>query len=144
MDIDQQFFGEGNHNMSRTDSSSSLRDPFYDKYERPVDGNNIYNAVNNTVSGASRMIATTTEMVNGRKHIITKIIDANGTRIIEDYGDGRKRVTLNGKEEVSPDFVDSNSNQQRYSQSFSMSTRPFTSSKNYSYIIHRNTNYKKK
>lgn len=55
------------------------------------------------------MIATTTEIVNGRKHTITKIIDANGTRIIEDYGDGRKRVTLNGKEEISP------------------TTRPFTS-----------------
>lgn len=119
--------------MSRTDSTATLRDPFYDKYERPTTGNNIYNAVNNTVSGASRMIATTTEMVNGRKHIITKIIDANGTRIIEDYGDGRKRVTLNGKEEVSPTYVEPQSqHRQRFSQSYNM--RPFTSSTYHQFI----------
>lgn len=47
-------------------------------------------------------MSTTTSIVNGHKHTITKIIDANGTRIIEDYGDGRQRVTMNGEEEVSP------------------------------------------
>lgn len=68
----------------------------------------------NGVSGASRSVSTTTSIVNGHKHTITKIIDANGTRIIEDYGDGRQRVTVNGEEEVSPSQQPQQQQQQQH------------------------------
>ncbi|KAI8641933.1 DnaJ domain-containing protein [Parasitella parasitica] len=74
-----------------------------DSFRSPFDhaqNSNIYNM--SGMSGASRTMSTTTSIVNGRKHTITKITDANGTRIIEDYGDGRQRVTVNGEEEVIP------------------------------------------
>ncbi|GAN01874.1 DnaJ homolog subfamily B member 8 [Mucor ambiguus] len=84
--------------------ASMIHDPFTSPFDHPRNvsniSNNIYNM--NGVSGASRTMSTTTSIVNGHKHTITKIIDANGTRIIEDYGDGRQRVTVNGEEEVSP------------------------------------------
>lgn len=84
--------------------TSMTHDPFKSAFGHPQNNdnsnNNIFNM--NGVSGASRSVSTTTSIVNGHKHTITKIIDANGTRIIEDYGDGRQRVTVNGEEEVSP------------------------------------------
>jgi hypothetical protein len=50
-------------------------------------------------TGASKSISTTTSIINGHKHTVTKIQDANGVKIIEDYGDGHQRVTINGVEQ---------------------------------------------
>ncbi|CEP11697.1 hypothetical protein [Parasitella parasitica] len=79
--------------------ASMMHDSFRSSFDHPQ-SNNVYNI--NGMSGASRTMSTTTSIVNGHKHTITKITDANGTRIIEDYGDGRQRVTVNGQEEATP------------------------------------------
>jgi hypothetical protein len=50
-------------------------------------------------TGASKSVSTTTSIINGHKHTVTKIQDANGVKIIEDYGDGQPRVTINGVEQ---------------------------------------------
>jgi hypothetical protein len=66
-----------------------MRNVFQDDFERPSD---LFGA-----GGSSRMVSTTTTIVNGQKHTVTKITDENGTRVVEDYGNGQQRVTVNGK-----------------------------------------------
>lgn len=44
------------------------------------------------------MVSTTTTIVNGQTHTVTKITDENGTRVIEDYGNRQQRITVNGRE----------------------------------------------
>ncbi|KAI8891028.1 DnaJ-domain-containing protein [Backusella circina FSU 941] len=46
----------------------------------------------------SRSVSTTTRIINGQKHTVTEIKDQNGTRVIEEFGNGQKRVTVNGVE----------------------------------------------
>ncbi|KAI8982095.1 DnaJ domain-containing protein [Mycotypha africana] len=67
--------------LNRSNSSSSM-------------SNGIHQPIRNT-----RSVSTTTTIINGHKQTITKIIDQNGTKIIEDYGDGRQRITINGIEQ---------------------------------------------
>ena len=100
--MDEPFLGDGI--TSSGIRASMIHDPFSSPFNHTQNNsnssNNIFNM--NGISGASRTMSTTTSIVNGHKHTITKIVDANGTRIIEDYGDGRQRVTVNGEEEISP------------------------------------------
>ncbi|KAI8079763.1 uncharacterized protein BX664DRAFT_269497 [Halteromyces radiatus] len=50
--------------------------------------------------GVSQSTSTTIRNVNGRQErvTVTKVQDQNGTRITEDYGNGRRRVVINGVE----------------------------------------------
>ncbi|KAI7896732.1 DnaJ domain-containing protein [Mucor mucedo] len=111
-DIFRQFFGgQDPFNVLFNDpimgggGTRVVRDPFLSAFEGPTVNSNVFGSFNDGLSGASRSVSTTTTIVNGQKHTITKIQDANGTRIIEDYGDGHQRVTLNGKEQV-PSSID--------------------------------------
>ncbi|KAI8394313.1 DnaJ domain-containing protein [Radiomyces spectabilis] len=52
---------------------------------------------------SSRSVSTTTRIVNGRPETVTvtKIQDPHtGTKVIEDYGNGNQRVTVNGVEQT--------------------------------------------
>lgn len=60
--------------------SRTAQDPFFsNSFNHPVNNININNlgSFNNGVSGASRSVSTTTSIVNGRKHTVTKIQDMN-------------------------------------------------------------------
>ncbi|KAI9487322.1 MAG: DnaJ domain-containing protein [Benjaminiella poitrasii] len=95
--------------LSMASSSGRLHDPFSSPFDQlSMDGGNLFGSGNDIVSGASRSVSTTTTIVNGQRHTITKIQDSNGTRIIEDYGNGQQRVTVNGVEESAPSFNGNN------------------------------------
>ncbi|KAF7730806.1 DnaJ sub B member 2 [Apophysomyces ossiformis] len=51
---------------------------------------------------SSQSVSTSTRIVNGRPETVTvtKIQNHEGTKVIEDYGNGRQRVTVNGVEQV--------------------------------------------
>ena len=114
--MDEPFLGDGI--TSSGIRASMIHDPFSSPFNHTQNNsnssNNIFNM--NGISGASRTMSTTTSIVNGHKHTITKIVDANGTRIIEDYGDGRQRVTVNGEEEISPSQQQHQQQQQQQQQ----------------------------
>lgn len=74
-------------------------------------------------SRASRSISTTTSIVNGHKHTVTKIQDVNGIKIIEDYGNGRQRVTVNGIEQS----VEKPAAPEHYIKNTPVTTKPVTS-----------------
>jgi hypothetical protein len=54
-----------------------VKDPFLSAFDNPTINNNIFGSFNDGVSGASRSVSTTTTIVNGQKHTITKIQDAD-------------------------------------------------------------------
>lgn len=53
------------------------------------------------MSSRSKSVSRTTRVINGRPQTVTvtKITDEQGTRTIEDYGNGQQRVLLNGVEQ---------------------------------------------
>jgi len=65
----------------------------------------------------SKSVSRTTRIVNGRPQTvtITNIRDGQGTRTIEDYGNGQQRVLVNGVEQPSHLGIESNQSQ-RYVQ----------------------------
>ncbi|KAI9254751.1 DnaJ domain-containing protein [Helicostylum pulchrum] len=100
--FNQFFGGQDPFNMLFNDpiiGNRYSRDPFANPFDRP---SSKVSPMYDEFTGAASSVSTTTTIVNGKKHTITKIKDQNGTRIIEDYGDGRQRVTVNGEEEIRP------------------------------------------
>ncbi|KAI9253769.1 hypothetical protein BDA99DRAFT_162829 [Phascolomyces articulosus] len=53
--------------------------------------------------GVSKSVSQSTQIVNGQAQTVTvtKVQDQNGTTITEDYGNGRRRVVVNGVEQHS-------------------------------------------
>jgi hypothetical protein len=53
------------------------------------------------MSSRSKSVSRTTRVINGRPQTVTvtKISDEQGTRTIEDYGNGQQRVLVNGVEQ---------------------------------------------
>ncbi|ORZ25715.1 DnaJ domain-domain-containing protein [Absidia repens] len=87
MDIFAQFFG--------------AQDPFAEFFDsmqtRPTSAMmNMSNIGGGGGGTISKSVSTT--IVNGVKTTITTIQDGNGTQIIEDHGNGRRRVIVNGVE----------------------------------------------
>ncbi|GAA5799321.1 hypothetical protein HPULCUR_004733 [Helicostylum pulchrum] len=100
--FNQFFGGQDPFNMLFNDpiiGNRYSRDPFANPFDRP---SSKVSPMYDEFTGAASSVSTTTTIVNGKKHTITKIKDQNGTRIIEDYGDGSQRVTVNGEEEIRP------------------------------------------
>ncbi|KAI8078108.1 DnaJ domain-containing protein [Gilbertella persicaria] len=98
-DIFREFFGSddpfsifSDDPFFRGTSSMMMRDPFES-----------LSMFEPAMSGTSQSVQTTTRIINGQRHTVTKIQDVNGVRVIEDFGDGRQRITVNGIEEKSPD-----------------------------------------
>lgn len=52
-------------------------DPFSSPFHQTKGTDNIFSSLNRGIPGASRSVSTTTSIVNGRKHTITKIQDAS-------------------------------------------------------------------
>ncbi|KAG1223323.1 hypothetical protein G6F35_004733 [Rhizopus arrhizus] len=65
--------------------------------------NSLFNSPLGGFSGTAKSVSTTTTIINGQKRTVTRIQDENGTRVIEEYGNGQQRVTVNGIEQSSSD-----------------------------------------
>ncbi|CAO3630379.1 unnamed protein product [Mucor hiemalis] len=153
-DIFKQFFNGQDPFQSLFDDSfnagigsRTAQDPFFsNSFNHPVNNININNlgSFNNGVSGASRSVSTTTSIVNGRKHTVTKIQDMNGTRVIEEYDNGHKRVTVNGVEEPTQQNLDTNNHKieqyhlqsEPYHEQHASNRLPYTSDLNRQYGDH--------
>ncbi|KAI7859268.1 hypothetical protein BDC45DRAFT_259616 [Circinella umbellata] len=66
--------------------------------------------------GVSKSVSQSTQIVNGRAQTVTvtKVQDANGTTVTEDYGNGQKRITVNGVEQQNTIGQGSSNDNQRY------------------------------
>ncbi|CAO3578727.1 unnamed protein product [Absidia cylindrospora] len=88
MDIFAQFFGG--------------QDPFAEFFDsiqtRPTSAMMNMSSIGGGGGGGAISKSVSTTIVNGVKTTITTIQDENGTQIIEDHGNGRRRVIVNGVE----------------------------------------------
>ncbi|KAI9319274.1 DnaJ domain-containing protein [Dichotomocladium elegans] len=68
----------------------------------------------------SRSSSTTTRVINGRVETVTvtRVQDSNGTTVTEDYGNGRRRVTVNGVETLNT--LDAGGNGMQYIENSSV------------------------
>ncbi|KAL1935233.1 hypothetical protein VTP01DRAFT_4373 [Rhizomucor pusillus] len=109
----QSPFGRRDPFMSGGFFGSSLfgRDPFDDPFfNTPMFGgggggsmfsSSMMSGFGGGRGGESRSVSTSTRIVNGvaQTTTVTKIQNDQGTTVIEDYGNGRQRVTVNGVEQ---------------------------------------------
>ncbi|KAI8144900.1 hypothetical protein BJV82DRAFT_556328 [Fennellomyces sp. T-0311] len=103
-DVFAQFFG------GRDPFAMMFNDPFFSTGNDPFDVPSLLGGRNNGMFmsstfgsgglGARTTKSTTTRYVNGHSETVTvtTVQDQNGTRVIEDYGNGQRRILDNGVE----------------------------------------------
>ncbi|CEG63802.1 Putative Mitochondrial protein import protein MAS5 [Rhizopus microsporus] len=103
-DIFRQFFGGQDPFKLFFDDpflSVNRRDPLFDNspLDEFVGFSQRSSLFDSPLASGAKSVSTKTTIINGKRHTVTTIQDKDGVKVIEDYGDGHQRITVNGVEQ---------------------------------------------
>ncbi|PHZ16715.1 DnaJ-domain-containing protein [Rhizopus microsporus ATCC 52813] len=118
-DIFRQFFGGQDPFKLFFDDpflGVSRRDPLFDNspFDEFAGFSQRSSLFDSPLASGAKSVSTKTTIINGKRHTVTTIQDKDGVKVIEDYGDGHQRITINGMEQ--PTSITGPSSEQQQQQ----------------------------